>query len=106
MKEANRYMKILLVVFWEKIHLGQFDLFSLQTIFYCLIGHGRNWARLLLIGSLNGQDVISFMIYYWILKQSGHDFSSKDLCDGCCMDIMWGLLWGVKVQQLRNKFVT
>ena len=29
MKGANRYMKILLVVFREKIHLGQFDLFSL-----------------------------------------------------------------------------
>ena len=29
MKGANRYMKILLVVFREKIHLGQFDLFNL-----------------------------------------------------------------------------
>ena len=29
MKGANRYMKILLVVFREKNHLGQFDLFSL-----------------------------------------------------------------------------
>ena len=29
MKGANRYMKILLVVFGEKNHLGQFDLFSL-----------------------------------------------------------------------------
>ena len=27
-KGANRYMEILLVVFQEKIHLGQFDLFS------------------------------------------------------------------------------
>ena len=29
MKGANRYMEILLAVFREKIHLGQFDLFSL-----------------------------------------------------------------------------
>ena len=29
MKGANRYMKILLVVFQEKIHFEQFDLFSL-----------------------------------------------------------------------------
>ena len=29
MKGANRYMKILLLVFREKIHLAQFDLFSL-----------------------------------------------------------------------------
>ena len=41
MKGANRHMKILLVVFREKIHLGQFDLFSLEAIFYCLIGHGQ-----------------------------------------------------------------
>ena len=32
---------MLLVVFLEKIHLGQFDFFSLQAIFYCLIGHGE-----------------------------------------------------------------
>ena len=33
MKGANRYMKILLVVFRKKIHLGQFDLFrSFLTI--------------------------------------------------------------------------
>ena len=35
-------MKILLVAFLrKKIHLGQFDLFNLETIFYCLIGHGQ-----------------------------------------------------------------
>ena len=42
MKGANMYMGILLVVFRKKIHLGQLDLFSLQAIFYCLIGHGQN----------------------------------------------------------------
>ena len=35
------YMTILLVVFQEKTHLAQFDLFSLLVIFYCLIGHGQ-----------------------------------------------------------------
>ena len=30
MKGANRYMEILLVVFQEKIYLGQFDLFSFR----------------------------------------------------------------------------
>ena len=28
MKGANKYMKVLLVVFQEKFHLGQFDLVS------------------------------------------------------------------------------
>ena len=42
MKGANRYMKILLVVFREKKSFGAIDLFSLEAIFYCLIGHGRN----------------------------------------------------------------
>ena len=27
--------------FEKKINLGQFDLFSLEAIFYCLIGHGQ-----------------------------------------------------------------
>ena len=38
-KGTNRYIKILLF-FEEKVHFGQFDLFSLEAIFYCLIGHG------------------------------------------------------------------
>ena len=33
MKGANRYMKIVLVFFGEKVHLGQYDLFSLYAIF-------------------------------------------------------------------------
>ena len=49
------------------------------------------------IRSLNSQDMVSFMIttgslnsqdMIRILKQSGHDFSGKHLCDGYCMDIM------------------
>ena len=45
---ANRYIKILLL-FEKKVHFGQFDLFSLEAIFYCLIGHGWNWAGSLLL---------------------------------------------------------
>ena len=35
------------------------------------------------IGSLNSQDIIKM-----ILKQSGHDFSDKRLCDGYSTEIM------------------
>ena len=72
MKGANRHMKILLVVFREKIHLGQFDLFSLEAIFYVCLGMVKlsqatfNW-----ILRQSGHDF--FDDYYWILKQSGHD---------------------------------
>ena len=41
MKGANRYMKILLVVFFRKKFVGQFYLFSHQAILYCLILHGQ-----------------------------------------------------------------
>ena len=44
-------------------------------------------------GSLSSQDMIR------ILKQSGHDFSGKQLCDGYCMDIGWCLCVEVKIQQ-------
>ena len=37
------------IVSREKRHLGQFYLFNLSAIFYCLIGHGRNWAKSLLL---------------------------------------------------------
>ena len=38
-KGANRYIKILLF-FKKKFHFGQYDLFSVEAIFYSLIGHG------------------------------------------------------------------
>ena len=41
MKEADWYMKILFVVFREKKSFGKFDIFSLEAIFYYLIGHGQ-----------------------------------------------------------------
>ena len=100
MKGADRYMKILLVVFrvknsfWAIWSLGYFLLFDRAWL---------NWARPLLIGSLNSQDMISFMIttgslnsqdMIRILKQWRHDFSGKHLCDGYCMDIMWCLCGG------------
>ena len=104
-KGDNRCMKILF--FEKKFHFGQFDLFSLEAIFHCLIGHGWNWARsLATIGSLNSQDMITFMNtagslnsqdMIRILKQSRHDFSGKHLCDGYCMDIMWCLCVEVKI---------
>ena len=59
------------------------------------------WSKfiqaIVIIGSLNSQDMISFMIttgslnsqeMIRIFKQSRHDFSGKHLCDGYCMDIM------------------
>ena len=51
----------------------------------------------MLIGSLNSQDMVSFMIttgslnsqdMIRILKYLKHDFSGKHLCDGYCIDIM------------------
>ena len=50
-----------------------------------------------IIGFLSSQDMISFMIttgslnsqdMIKILKQSGHNFSGKCLCDGYCMEIL------------------
>ena len=103
MKGANRYTKILLVVFreqnpfgaiWSFYPLGHFLLFDWVWL---------NWARPLLIGSLNSQNMISFMIttrslnnqdMTRILKQWRHDFSGKHLRDRYCMDIMWCLCGG------------
>ena len=44
-------------------------------------------------GSLNSQDMIR------ILRQSGHDFSGKHLCDGYFVDIMRCLCVEVNIQQ-------
>ena len=75
--------------FEKKFHLQQFDLLRPFLRF------DRAWSKLsqatVTIGSLNSQDMISFMIttgslnnqdMIRILKQSGHDFSGKHLCDG------------------------
>ena len=44
-------------------------------------GHSYYWML-----KQSGHDF--FRDYYWILKQSGYDFSGKHLCDGYRMDIM------------------
>ena len=104
MKGANRHMKILLVVFWEKSSFGAIWSFQLLCLFLLFDLTWSNWARPLLSGSLNSQDMIFFMIttgslssqgMIRILKQWRHDFSGKHLCD--CMDIMWCLCLEVKI---------
>ena len=70
-KGTKKYMKIFLVVFWEKISFGQFDLF--RSIFNVWLGVVKIEP-----GHCN----------YWILKQSGHDFSGKRLCGRYCTSIL------------------
>ena len=98
MKGSNRYMKILLVFREKKIIWGNL-IFLAFSHFLLLDWAWSNWARPLLIGSLNSQDMISFMIttgslngqdMIRILKQWRH-FSGKQLCGGYCMDIMYCL---------------
>ena len=81
-KGANRYVEISLVVFEEKFNLGQFDI--LGSFFIVWLGM---------------VEIELGHCYYWILKQSGHDFSGEHLCNGYCMDIMWCLCVEVKIQQ-------
>ena len=88
MKGANRYMKILLVVFREKNSIGA----TLPWGHFLLFDWTwSNWARPLIIGCLNSQDMIR------IPKQWRHDFSGKHLWDGYCMDIIWRLYVEVKI---------
>ena len=97
MKRPNRYMKILFcflrkkIIWGNLIFLGHFLPFDWSW---------SNWARPRLVGSLNSQDMISFMIatgflnsqdMISILKPWRHDFWGKYLCDGYCMDIIWCL---------------
>ena len=110
-KGTNRYMKILLVDFWEKNSLRQLNLFMPFLLF------DGAWSKLsqatVTIGSLNSQDMISFMIttgslniqdMIRILKQWRHDFSVKHLCGGYCMDITWCLYVEVKIQDFFNDY--
>ena len=104
MKGANRFKKILLVVFREKDSFGTIWSFLPLGHFLLFDWTWSNWATPLLIGSLNSQDIISFMITTGSLnsqdmiriqreKQWRHDFSGKDLCDRYCMDLMWCSCW-------------
>ena len=101
----NRYMKILF--FEKKFYLGQFFFFLALRPFFLF---DWTWSKLsqatVTIGSLNSQDMITFMItagslnsqdMISIFKQSRHDFSGKQLCDGYCMDIIWCLCVEVKI---------
>ena len=103
MKGANRYMKILLVVFREQNSFGAIWSFQPLGHFLLFDWAWSNWAGPLLIGSLNSQDMISFMIATGsldnqdmtrILIQWRHDFSGKHLRDRYCMDIIWCLCRG------------
>ena len=87
MKGAVRYMKFSLVIFPEKVSFGA--IWSFYAIFYCLIGHGRNSARPLLLLGLkhSGHDFFNSQDMIRIFKQSRDDFSGKHLCDKYCMDI-------------------
>ena len=100
MKGANRYMKNLLVVFWEKkIIWGNLIFLAFRPFFTVWLGMVKlnqvivNW-----ILKQSGHDV--FHDYYWIFKQSGmirilkqwrHDFSGKHLCGGYFMGFIWCL---------------
>ena len=100
MKVANRYIKILLVVFREKSPFGANWSFQPLGHFLLFDWAQSNWARPLLIkqqymisflittGSLNNQGMTR------ILKQWRHDFWGKHLHDRYCMDIMWCLCGG------------
>ena len=121
MKGANKYMEILLVVFLrKKFILGNLMFLALRAIFLLFDWAWSNWARPLLIGYLNNQDMISFMIttgslnnqdmisfmiateplnsqyMIRILKQWRHDFSGKHLFDGHSMDISDIYVWRSK----------
>ena len=102
MKEAYRYMKVLLVVFREKNSIATIWSFKPLDHFLLFDWAWSSWARPLLIGSLNSQDMIR------ILKQWRHDFSGKHLCGGYRMDIMWCLCVEVKIHgfKLLYEFVT
>ena len=46
-----------------------------------------------------------FHDYYWILKQLGHDFSGKHLCDGYCMTLRDVYVWRSKFSRGSYGFV-
>ena len=102
-KGTNKYMRIILVIFLEKKSFGA--VWSLCN-FVLFDWTWSSWARPLFIGSLNSQDMISFMIttrslnrqdMIMVLKQWRHHFSAKHLCDGYCMDIIWCLCMEGKI---------
>ena len=97
-KRANRYMKILLIVFREKDSFGA--IWSFWPLGHVLLFDWAwsNWVRPLLTGSLNSQDMIR------ILKEWRHDFLGKHLCGGYCTGIMWVYVWRPKFMVLWSFF--
>ena len=64
----------------KKVHFGQFDPFrQFFTVWLGMIKIEQDHHYLITTGPLHSQDMIR------ILKQQGHDFWCKDLCDGYCM---------------------
>ena len=97
-KEANRYMKTLLVAFWEKTSFGTIWSFLPLDYFLLFDWEWSNWARPLLIGFLNSQDMIR------ILKRE--DTISQ--INIYVMDIVWMLcdayVWRSKFMVLQSFF--
>ena len=98
-KGANRYMKTLLVVFWEKTSFGTIWSFLPLDYFLLFDWEWSNWAWPLLIGSLNSQDSQDM-----ILKRE--DTISQ--INIYVMDIVWMLcdayVWRSKFMVLQSFF--
>ena len=73
MKGANRYMKMLLVVFCEKNFIWGYLIFlAFRPFFTVRLGMVKlSQATVNCVLKQQGHDF--FYDYYWILKQSGHD---------------------------------
>ena len=66
-------MKILLVVFQEKFHVGQFDLFRLYfTVSLGIVKIEPGHCYHSILNKQSGHDFLHD--YYLVLKQSGHDY--------------------------------
>ena len=90
MKGANRYIKILLVVFSRKKFIWG------SLIFLAFMSFFTVWLDMVNLSKATAN---------WILKQSRHDFSGKHLCGGYCMDIMWRKCVEVKIHGFVQEIV-
>ena len=105
MKEANRYMKIILMAFPKKFLFGTNGLCRTQngsssqlwirckdcwTVLCYKRGQGKHRNY---VNGFSGKEILfgeiwslsQATVYYWILKQSGHDFSVNVYV----VDIIW-----------------
>ena len=83
--------------FEEKFHAGEFDLF--RPFFTVWLGMAEIEPSRCYYWILKQSGHDFFHDYYWILKQSGHGFSGKHLYDGYCIGIMWCICVEAKIQQ-------